>query len=483
MVSGSGLRRAGPGHPPAAPPASPPGQAATPKAPARRARHPRRGARTWRDDLAPALRIFGTFGDALASTLGGIGRSLGRLLRNILPDESVLHLPPSVMIFFALAVPVILSTIGVMVYTQRGRAAQYQVYYEQALSAAEVAAQQTEPDALRQSWGDVLVTLDKAEYYQQTEQAQALRLQAQQALDRLDVIERLIFQPAVIDGLGDTFQVAGLVASESDLYILNGAQGSVLRAIFTSNGYRIDSEFQCGPTYGPTIVGPLVDIVALPKGSVENASLLGMDASGNILYCIPGGEQPLTASLAPPNTGFGAPIAFDLDMGDLYLLDPDVNAVWIYRNMETRQQPRLFFGDDIPPMQDVIDLAVNNDDLYLLHSDGHVTQCTYSGLVESPTRCEDPFPFSDPRPGRDSGRVIADALFNKLYFSPPPDPSIYMLDPNNQAIYHFSVRLALQRQYRAFEALPEGPATAFALSPNRLVFIAIGSEIYYAALP
>ncbi len=491
LISSSGLRRTGPGpdavrpapSPVPAPPAEAVPAAEQVSAAETQSRPERKARRTRGGDAAPMLRVVGTLGSALGTTLAAFARGLGKLLRNILPDEGLLHLPPSVMIFVALAVPVVLSTIGGMVYAQRGRATQYQVYYEQAFKAAESAAQQTEPAVLRQAWNDVLATVDKAEYYQSTEQSQALRLQAQQALDRLDGIERLLFQPAVIGGLGDTIQVAGLVASETDLYILNGAQGNVLRAVFTSSGYKIDPEFQCGPTYGPTIVGPLVDIVALPKGSVENATLLGMDASGSIIYCIPGGEQPLTASLAPPNTGFGIPSAFDLDMGDLFILDRDVNAVWVYRNMDTRSQPRLFFGDDIPPMQDVIDLAVNNDDLYLLHSDGHITQCIFSGMTAAPTRCEDPFVFSDARPGRAGGRVISDALFNELYFSSPPDPSIYMLDPDNQAIYHFSVRLAMQRQYRASQPLPEGPATAFALSPNRLVFIAVGYEIFYAALP
>jgi hypothetical protein len=472
IVARDGLRRTAPVHerPPAAPAARPPtGPAVVEKAPPRPARKPRRRLR---DDLAPGLRVFGTLGSAVGGTLAAFLRSLGRLLRNILPDESVLHLPPSVMIFFALAVPLALSTIGGMMYAQRGRAAQYQTYYEQALAKAEVAVQQTgRPPCARP--GASVGGPGQSGVLPTNRGSGGAAFTGPAALDGLDAIERLIFQQAVMGGLGDTIQIAGLVASDTDLYILNGAQGSVLRAIFTSNGYKIDTEFQCGPTYGPTIVGPLVDIVALPKGAVENATLLGMDASGSILYCIPGGKQPLTAARAPPNTGVGTPTAFDLDMGDLYVLDPDVNAVWIYRNMETRQQPRLFFGDDIPPMQDVIDLAVNNDDLYLLHGDGHITQCIYSGLVESPTRCEDPFPFTDPRPGRSSGRVIADTVFNQVYFAPPPDPSIY-IDPNNQAIYHFSVRLALQRQYRAFERCRKAGDSL--RSARQLVFIAIGHE-------
>jgi len=257
----------------------------------------------------------------------------------------------------------------------------------------------------------------------------------------------------------------------------------VLRAIMTGRGYEIDPNFQCGPTYGPINVGPLVDIAELPPGSIDNASLLGMDAGGNLLYCVPG-SQPLSSPMTPPNTGFGEPSGMTLDQGDLYILDPKVNAVWIYRNMEVGgRQPHLFFGDYIPPMQDVIDMAVYNDDLYLLHADGHVTKCTFSGLAESPTRCDEPYPYSDSRPGRQGGAVIEDAVFNQVYYSSFPERSIYMLDPHNQAIYYFSVLLNLQYQYRAQEPLANGEATAFAISPNRTVFIAISNYLYYAAMP
>jgi hypothetical protein len=207
-----------------------------------------------------------------------------------------------------------------------------------------------------------------------------------------------------------------------------------------------------------------------------------MDANGNLLYCVVD-AQPYSASLAPPNTGLGEPSAMSLDRGDLFVLDPKVNAVWIYRNMEVSQQPRLFFGDTIPPMQDVIDLAVYNDDLFLLHADGHTTKCTYSGMAESPTRCDDPYPYSDNRPGRVHGPVIEDAVFDQIYFSSFPERSIFLLDPKNQAVYYFSVLLTMQWQYQPKAPLVESKATAFAISPNRTAFLAIANNVYYAAMP
>jgi hypothetical protein len=433
--------------------------------------------------LAPLVVVVEAFGRALGNTFGIIGRGLRGLLRNVLPDESILRLSPSVMIFFAVAIPLLISIIGGTVYVQRGRAAQHQVYYEQAQEAAGQARVQTEPDNIRTAWGLTLDYLDQAEFYAVTDESSALRAEATNVLDQLDGIIRLEFQPAIIGGLGENVNIIQMMATTNDLYLLDSEQGIVKRALLTGRGYEIDTNFICGPSFGQTIIGNLVDIVSLPRGTLENATLLAMDGGANLMYCTPDGEQPLTAQMAPPNTNFGEPIAFTLDMGDLYVLDPPVNAVWIYRNLENAQQPRFFFGDQIPPMQDVIDLAVNSDDLYLLHSDGHITTCTYSSFQGSPTRCEEPAAYIDPRPGRENSAVIQDALFNQIFFSPPPDPSIYMLDPSGQAIYHFSLRLAFQRQFRAVDPLPEGPATAFAVSPNRTVFLAIGNRVFYAALP
>jgi hypothetical protein len=80
-------------------------------------------------------------------------------------------------------------------------------------------------------------------------------------------------------------------------------------------------------------------------------------------------------------------------------------------------------------MEDVIDLAVDKSDLYLLHEDGHVTLCTFSELGVSPTRCTDPFPYVDSRPGREGLILIPDSPFTQIHATQPPDPSLYLLEP------------------------------------------------------
>lgn len=438
--------------------------------------------RSLRQALAPLLAALGSLGKALARVLSALASGMGRILRRVLPDESVLKVPTSLMIFLAVAVPLILTAAGAAVYVQRGRTQQAQEYYAKALETAEASTLLTSPDEQRAAWSEALLLLNQAEAFAVTDETQALRTQLQSALDQIDWVERLDFQPAIVGGLSGSLQISRIVAMETDLYLLNAAEGNVLHAILTNRGFELDTAFVCGPTLGPTIIGPLVDIEALPLGQVQNATLAGMDAAGNLLYCLPG-AQPLAVSMAPPSMNFGEPRAFTINLGNLYVLDPNTNAVWIYENMDTAQPPRFFFGDDVPPLQDVFDIAVYSGDLFLLHTDGHITKCIYSSMAESPTRCEDPYPFTDPRPGRQSGEIIPDALFSQIYFWPSPGPSLYLLDPHNQAVYFSSVQLNLQRQYRPLQPLGDGQATAFAISPTRLVFLATGGQVYYAALP
>ena len=132
-------------------------------------------------------------------------------------------------------------------------------------------------------------------------------------------------------------------------------------------------------------------------------------------------------------------------------------------------------------MEGVIDFAVDLDDLYMLFADGTITTCTF-GFAGQPTKCEGPATFTDTRPGRAPGPAVDGATFSQLRFSPPPDPSIYLLDPAAGAVYHFSLRLTFQRQFRPLAAI-DGDVTAFAVSPGRMMFLAYGNEIYWALIP
>jgi hypothetical protein len=394
------------------------------------------------------------------------------------------------MAFIAIAVPLIIVTVASVVYFQRGRAIQFEAYFVQARQAALGTQNQTDAQVLREAWSSTLLWLDKAETYQTTADSQALRQQAQTALDGLEGISRLAYQPAILGGLASTVQVSRMIATNNDLYMLDASNGRVIRASLTGRGFEVDPEFRCEPgPSGSTVIGPLLDIAPLPKGNEFKAAIMALDGNANLLYCIPG-EAPLSAPLAPPENNWGRIQAFTYDLSNLYVLDPQLNSVWVYAggNGTFGDSPYSFFDEEAPPMADVIDLAVNNTDLYLLHADGHLTLCTLSYITTAPTRCSDPAPYTDARPGRPGTvPILPVANFQQILFTDPPDPSIYMLDPSSASIFHFSLRLNLQRQMRPTShpdtPLPNQPATAYAVSSNRSAFIAYGNQVYYTLIP
>ncbi len=409
---------------------------------------------------------------------------LTNLSKKILPDESIFTIPPGTMAIIAIAVPILVVILASMVYFQRGRITQYEHYFLQVTEQADYAKTLTDPNEQRIAWETTIAYLDQAEAYQSTSDTKAMRAYGQNILDNLNVVERLDFKPALTNSLKEGYHITRIIALDNDLYLLNADDGIVLRATLSSKGYVLDQTFQCGPgPYEGYIVGALVDIAALPAVDDSNATILGIDANSNLLYCAPG-ISPEAGALTQDQLEWGPPKRITINMGDLYVLDPQSNAVWIYRGLDVSDQPQRFFSGQSPSLEYGIDLAVNNNTLYVLHADSHITTCEFSAMVGSPTRCEDPAIFIDPREGLKDDPLVYGAQFNEILFLPPPDPSIYLLDTLKQAVYHFSVQLAYQRQFRSQNELPYVPASSFTINRTNLtIFIAIGNQVYYANLP
>lgn len=392
---------------------------------------------------------------------------------------------------FAVVIPIIIVAIAATVYIHYGRTAQYQQYYDMALSQALQARGQTNPTEVRHAWDSTIYYLDLAEKNQKTKDSSTLRQEAQTALDNLDGILRLDFRPAINGGLTRSVQISQMTATDTDLYLLDASRGGVIRAFLTNQGYEVDPSFKCDPgQYGTIIVDALVDLEALPKSNVYNARVLAMDGKGNLLYC--GLADPEAVTLVPPQLGWRRISAFSLDADgtNLYVLDPGGNAIWQYteRAGKFSDLPNAFFGEQVPQnMNTAIDLATNNADLYMLFQDGHVSSCPLTRYEGVPMRCSDPATFVDARPERQSGPKINDAIFTQVTFATAPDPSLYLLEPLTRAIYRFSPRsnsMELRGQFRATleqnNTLFDGPATAMTISPNRYAFFSIGNQVFFA---
>jgi len=417
-------------------------------------------------------------------------------LPNLLPNlpEGESHLSGMRMSLIAIVIPIIVVMISMGFYNRQGKTASYQENFDQAWAASVWASAQTSPAEIRVGWERTLYFLNIASEYMETEELGDLRQRAQMALDNLDSILRLDFNPAIVGGLSPTVDVSHMAATNADLYLLDASRGNVLRFYLGGAGYLADTQFICGPgTYDDIRVGPIIDIVAAPRVNPFNATLIALDGSGNLLFCRPSPSGPKAIQLATPSLGWREIKGFSLDLssGYLYVLDPTANAIWYYAPDETGKfttLPVMFFGAQVPAgMPAAIDIVSNGADLYILFEDGHAAVCTILVFEGVPKRCSDPVSFVDNRPERSPGITISDAYFTQMTFTEAPDQALYFFDPLSQAVYRFSPRsdsLILQSQFRAGEEeraiMHASPATAMAISSNRYLFISAGGQVFVA---
>jgi hypothetical protein len=410
---------------------------------------------------------------------------LPRLLPNTETAETTTVSSSTFMFFMAILIPLIVVTLAGVVYLRYGRSEQYDTYLNQAQQWREQALALTDPIEQRKSWENVLLNTERAEEHRETTETINLRKEAEANLDGLLGITRMQFNPAFT--AKPNIEISRMAASEDDLYLLNAANGEVLRAIPAGNGgFELDSTFNCKPgVYGNYTVGPLVDILALPVTSFINATLLGIDASGNLLYC-KSGEVAQAIPLPTPDTNWGRVNAFVLDSGNLYVLDAQSRAVWVYvgKDGTFADRPYFFFGQQTPT-QDVIDFIVSGDEMYMLHGDGRLSTCSYSRIDSSTSQCQDPVVLVNPYPAYQDIDLFGTAHFTQILFAAPPDPSILLLDAEGQSVLRFAPRSAeLQNQFRpttgSVNPIPNGTIGAVTVSPDHVLYFAADGQVYFA---
>ena len=414
-----------------------------------------------------------------------IARLIRKLVRWVLPGEGFFSIPTSAMAFGAIAIPLVVVTIAVVVYLQRGRQAEYQTLFAQAVQAASRAPTQPDWQSQRADWQAALDYLKQAEAHNRNADTDRLRKEIQAAIDEIDLIGRLDYRPAIIGGLPDSMLINRLVSVGSDLFILDQAGGKVYHGRLTASGFEMNKNFSCQMSV-PGKINLIVDIAAWPAGNSPDVPLAAIDEDGNLLFCQVGDDPQMIPLPGPKSLGFGKIKRFTLDASDLYLLDPLSDAVWALWNMNFAEPSASFFEDQPhPALQKVVDLAANKSELYLLFEDGHLALCYAGGIGGASVECTDPAPITDLRPGRQGNTLSPANPYTQIVFSPPPDPSLYMLEPLTQSISHFSLRsLGFQRQYLPRNELAGGKATAFAVNTiDRLFFLAVGHRVYYAEAP
>jgi hypothetical protein len=410
-----------------------------------------------------------------------------RLLPSIEENNEVASPSNATMVFMAILIPLMVVTMLSVVYLRYGRSQQYEAYLRQAQEMQTQARALTNPVEQRQAWENVLLSVKVAESHRTTSETIAIREEANANLDKLLGITRMQFNPAFSTDLG--IEISRMAASETDLFLLDAKTGEALRAQPSGNGrgFQLDTTFSCKPgVYGNYTVGALVDIATLPTLNLAKASLLGIDGGGNLLYCAPG-QVPQAIPLPPPDTNWNRVTAMTLDGGNLYVLDALSRAVWVYNGKDSQfiDRPYFFFGGQTPEKQDVIDFIVSGDDMYMLHADGHISTCSYSRIASRPTRCEDPVALVNPFPAYQDASPFASAHFTQILFAALPDQSVLLLDADAQSVLRFAPHsFELQNQFRPTlgteNPVTPGPVGAVAVSPNHVLYLAVGGQVYFA---
>jgi len=414
------------------------------------------------------------------------------LVAHWLPEGTEPTLSKSSLIFIAVAVPLVVVALAVGVYLSRGKSQQYEYYYQQAEQYAQAAAMMTDPATAKESWNQALDMVELAETYRSTDETVLLRDQVEDALDLLDGAVRLDYRPALTGTLYDGIDITRIITVGADLYLLDKAGGRVIHAESRSAGFEVDAEFVCAAgNFETGSIGALVDMVALPINNPYLAHVLAIDAQGNVAYC-GAGMDPIVAQL-PQSSGFSGEItAITYASNTLYALIPSVSTVRVYyaTNSLFSEAPTEFFSgvdaQNMPELNQIVDLAVNGDMLYLLKADGSLVSCEGNAVGDSAVVCEKPVSYVDGRVGfEDQAVTMPASVFNEVLFTSPPDQTISLLDTNSGDIYQFSQTFRLHRMLRpsfgSYEV--ESPtATAFYIGIDRVAFIAFGHQLYYGYL-
>ena len=424
-----------------------------------------------------------------------IGNSVSSFTQKVLPGiaDEPLKLSRGTLIAIAIAVPMLIVLLAGLVYARSGKSKQFNqnlILAQQYAMQAEV--QVNDPPLYLASLQQSMYWLDKAESYGQTDTSAALRVNVQSKLDILQGVQRLEMMEVIPGGLPAGSVVTQMLATSTDLYLLDGNSGTVKRYFMGNSGYESDDAFDCGPNPDDPLnsLGKLVDMILINVNNSFKATIMAVDASGNIEFCIPG-NPGVTSGLTQPDQGWKNLKAISIFNDYLYVLDNGGNAVYRYagNGIQFESKPTLFFDNQIPPLTEAIDIEVNGDELYILRSNGQMVECTYSHMKDYKlTSCQDPAPYGDMRTGEmPSSITFPEANFVQMRMTDAPDYSIYLVDAVSKALYHFSLQRNLQKilhpRFLDGVNLDRVPPSAIAVSSSRLVFMAFGSQIYYSPLP
>ncbi len=399
------------------------------------------------------------------------------------------RLPTRVLFFLAVVVPLAVVAASLAVYVRAGNQTRQEGWLAVAQTHLNQARASEDVLQRRAALAQALDAVEQAARYGPTESVQAMRRQIQGELDALDRTRRLAFTPLIVGSLGEEVRLTRLALGIDDLYALDAEQNRIWRFRWVGGGrlrYENDARFRCrGQRYGTLDLSALVDVAVLPPARYD-FRVLAVDQGGVLLTCDPeAGAQ--ARPLPQPPSGWQQVQRAHVWEQRLYLLDRGANAFYsldLERLATVAPQPLLGQAQVAPDFRNVVDFGLLGGEAYFLFLDTQIIHCRYFA-AEEPQPCQ-ALEYQDDRPGRSNGPVFPEAHFAQIAAVSRPEPALYLLDPDAQAVYRFSLALRLIEQYRPTEPLPD-EVTAFAvgLGPDGAdyLYLVTTRQIYAAPLP
>jgi hypothetical protein len=151
--------------------------------------------------------------------------------------------------------------------------------------------------------------------------------------------------------------------------------------------------------------------------------------------------------------------------------------------------PRDYLGTEEIDLGGLVDIIVNKEDVFIMHSDSHMTTCQYNAYRQgNPTECLDPAPYGDSRIGYEKNPLVYfDTDFSVIQETFYPNAAFYILDSASSAVMQFSSQLNLERLLKPQPSktypLPDKAMTGLGVTTDKEIFLAYGNQLYVGEMP
>ncbi len=456
-----------------------------------------------RQKLASALRgaagglsylwhAFAALGAGMAALGGWLIGAIGTTARSMLPGSqregsrrADLRPPPqenpTILMLVAVAIPILVLVVVTVAYVQLAARSRFEGAIRQAeqhIALAQAAG--TGSEEARAHWEEALQYIQTAAALQPDEPStRGLREQAQDALDRVDAVERLTLTQ--LADFGSSNEGRRLTLGGQALFVLDSSDGWSARVSLDPIDDGLDSGsglvlVRTGQQIEGRRVARLVDCVWVRReGGRQSSALLVLEEDGGLLTYDPAweteGGAPQLARLQLSTPSPARPLAVGSYQGQFYILDAvaeNGGQIWRYRPLGNAypEPPEPYFP--VPPergLGEAVDMAIDGY-IYILYDDGTVDKFLGGQLVELDVR-DVPGGI-----GEVSGFAVDPIGSGTVYLADRGKGRVIELHPDGR----FKAQLRVDEGFESLEALAVSEA-------DGQLYILDAGRLYVAPLP